>query len=165
MGKCSKCGKSGLFLKTKKCIVCSNPCCEKCLHHKLELSAHEQEASLKKDVWFCSEDCVDEFTQRLINSYLDSPYDQAPVSLVAALNPKLFEELAKPFKDPSFTVKGAEDISDKLFQAQMLNNAQTLEKAGRLSDAARIYESLRMSDKARQLREEESKHAHTQKDN
>jgi len=165
MGKCPNCGNSGLFLKTKNCIVCGSPCCEKCLHRKLELSAHEEGASIKKDVWFCSEDCVDQFTQRLIKSYLDSPYDQAPVNLAAALNPKLFEELAKPFKNPSFTVKGAEDISDKLFQAQMLNNAQTLEKAGHLLDAARIYESLKMSDKARQLREKESKHAHMQKDN
>jgi hypothetical protein len=130
----------------------------------LELSAHEEGASIKKDVWFCSEDCVNEFIQRLIKGYLDSPYDQAPVNLAAALNPKLFEELAKPFKNPSFTVKGAEDISNKLFQAQMLNNAQTLEKAGHLLDAARIYESLKMHDKARQLREKENKHAHMQKD-
>jgi hypothetical protein len=159
MGKCSKCGNSGLFLKTKNCIVCGNPCCEKCLHRKLEISAHEGGASLKKDVWFCSEECVSEFTQRLMNSYLDSQYDQAPVSLVAALNPKLFEELTKPFKNPSFAVEGAEDMCDKLFQAQMLNNAQSLERAGHLLDAARIYESLKMHDKARQLREKESKQA------
>ncbi|NIO36819.1 hypothetical protein GTO27_03850, partial [Candidatus Bathyarchaeota archaeon] len=71
----------------------------------------------------------------------------------------------KPFKDPSFTVKGAEDICDKLFQAQMLNNAQALEKADQLLDAARIYESLKMYDKAKQLREKEDKQAHMQKDN
>lgn len=159
MGKCSKCGNSGLFLKTENCIVCGNPYCEKCLHRKFELSVHEENVSIKKDVWFCSEDCVEEFTQKLINGYLDSPYDQAPVNLVAALNPKLFEKLTKAFKHPSFTVKGADDISDKLFQAQMLDNAQTLERAGRLMDAARIYESLKMHDKAKQLREKESKHA------
>lgn len=157
MGKCPKCGNSGLFLKTKNCIVCGGTGCEKCLHRKLELSAHEDGASIKKNVWFCSEDCVNEFEQRLIKGYLDTPYDQAPVSLVAALNPKLFEELTKPLKGPSFTVKGADDIKHKLFQAQMLDNAQTLERAGRLLDAARIYESLEMHDKARQLREKKSK--------
>lgn len=178
MTRCPSCGANSIFLSTKTCFGCGETICDRCMPKTLEtlsIAIGSQEDHPYETVGFCSDDCYNQFLDRIlhfdVHKYVLTDSKNIDANIVNAWNKAIansvhsnFKKLAEnacrihsmqhpafPWWDPKTNTHLR--AYSKFYKDAKMAFADNLIKCGRTDDAAAVYEEQQMYNKAKELRE------------